>query len=159
MAGPESPAEEGARPGPVHGPPAAPVAAAAEARARPTHHRARGSHSHLADELLAEVGAAPVSLGPGHVHGGHRERVPPPPPLPWASAAEPPRRRFRRARDRGKWSPGAGPANSRGICLLGVRLAGKCSPAQEHYPAVAVWARPALALRVAAAAAPRSLRP
>lgn len=25
-------------------------------------------HSHLADELLPEVGAAPVGLGPGHVH-------------------------------------------------------------------------------------------
>lgn len=29
---------------------------------------AAAPHSHLADELLPEVGAAPVGLGPGHVH-------------------------------------------------------------------------------------------
>lgn len=69
---------ERTRPG--HGPGAAPRAAGAEARVRPTRRRARGRHLHLADELLAEVGAAPVGLRPGHVHGGPRERLPPPPP-------------------------------------------------------------------------------
>lgn len=81
--GPGSLAGERARAG--HGRDTASGAARAQARARPTQHRARGSHSHLADELLAEVGAAPVSLGPGHVHGRHRERLPPPPP-PLAAA-------------------------------------------------------------------------
>lgn len=48
-------------------------AAPAAAETRPSQHPGRGAHSHLADELLPEVGAAPVGLGPGHVH---RRRTP-----------------------------------------------------------------------------------